>query len=397
MVKNSGNNFATRVQALRPEGAYAVLSRAQKLEAQGREILHFEIGEPFEDTPASIKEAAISAIRANKTKYTPSAGMDGLREKIAQHAGSFRNIEVDVEEVLIAPGGKPSLFFPTLALIEPGDEVILPDPGFPTYDAMVQVAQGTPIHVPLLEEKGFSYDLDALSGVITPKTKMIVLNFPGNPTGGIASDRDLRHIAELARVHNLWVISDEIYSRILYEEQPFQSISGLPGMKERTIIVDGFSKTYSMTGWRLGYGIMPKPLARKVSLLYTHAFGCTAHFTQIAGMSALDLADDYYTERAEIYRKRRDLMVKGLNELPGFSCFYPAGGFYAFPNIRNTGYPSDVLADVLLNQAGVSTLPGTAFGQNGKGYLRLCFATSPVIIEKGLERMLSVLQKLSWV
>ncbi len=385
--------FASRVRSLRPEGAYHVLARAQALEAQGRDIIHLEIGEPDFPTPSSIARAGIAAIEQGQTRYNPPAGLWALREAIADDASRRRGIAVRPTQVVVSPGAKPNLFFPTLALIEPGDEVIYPDPGFPSYAATIRVAGGVGVPVPLLESTGFSVDLDAFDRALSPRTRLIVLNSPSNPTGGVIPRPDLEHIAEAAQRHQCWVLSDEIYARTTFDDQPAPSIASLPGMVERTIIVDGFSKTYAMTGWRLGFGIMPEALAERVSLLLTHAIGCTAEFTQVAGLQALRGPQDEAEAMVEEYQRRRDFLVDGLNQLPGISCRKPAGAFYAFPNIQAHGLTSEAMAERLL-EGGVAVLPGTAFGFRGEGYLRLVFANSMENLARALERMAEVLRRL---
>jgi aspartate/methionine/tyrosine aminotransferase len=367
--------FAKRTAHLKPEGAYHVLGRALQLEKEGREIIHFEIGQPDFPTFENICEAGIQAIRSGKTRYTPPAGMMELRAAIAEDAGRRRGISILPQEVVISPGGKPNLFFPTLALVEEGDEVMYPDPGFPTYEAMILVAGGIPVAMPLLEENDFSLDLDAFDRLINPRTKLVILNSPSNPTGGVLSWEALHHIAEQVQRYDCWVLSDEIYSRLVYDNLTAPSIASLTGMKERTIIVDGFSKTYSMTGWRLGFGIMPVALAQQVELLLTHSIGATAHFTQFAGLEAILGQQEAGNEMVAEFQRRREVMVSGLNSLPGFRCRQPQGAFYAFPNIREIGQSSAELADRLLEEAGVALLPGSAFGAYGEGYLRLSYAT----------------------
>ena len=384
--------FSNRTQHLQPEGAYQVLARANELESAGMEIIHFEIGQPDFPTFENISKAGIDAIQAGKTRYTAPSGMPSLRAVLAEDAGRRRGMSIDPEEVVVAPGGKPNLFFPTLALVEPGDEVIYPNPGFPTYEAMIQLAGGVPIPVPLLEENQFSFDLKAFDRLVNEKTKMVILNSPSNPTGGVIPFEDLQHIAEQAQRFDCWVMSDELYTRLVYDGLAAPTIASLPGMKERTIIVDGFSKTYSMTGWRLGYGIMPVELARCVELLLTHAVGSTAHFTQFAGQEAITGPQDMVDVMLSEFQRRRDLIVDGLNAIPGFSCQKPQGAFYAFPNIRGTGYKSTALANLILEKAGVALLPGSSFGQFGEGYLRLSYATSMENIQKGLERIRSALK-----
>jgi len=317
--------------------------------------------------------------------------MPSLREALAEDAGRRRGIEVQPDEVVVSPGGKPNLFFPTLALVEPGDEVIYPNPGFPTYEAMIKVAGGEPMAVPLLEENQFSFNLDVFDRLVNEKTRLIILNSPSNPTGGVIPPADLEHIASQAERYNCWVMSDELYTRIVYDGLEAPSIASLPGMKERTIIVDGFSKTYSMTGWRLGFGVMPKELAERVGLLLTHSVGSTAHFTQFAGLEAITGSQDMVEVMVAEYQRRRDAIVDGLNEIPGFVCQKPQGAFYVFPNITGTGMGSTELANLILEKAGVALLPGNSFGEYGEGYLRLSYANSIENIRKGLERIKSIL------
>ena len=364
--------FAHRVTHLKEEGAYAVLARAQELEAQGRDIIHLEIGQPDVPTFPHISQRGSEAIGAGQTRYNPPMGVPELRQAISVDAGTRRGINIHPEQVVIGPGAKPGLFFPTLALVEPGDEVLYPDPGFPTYPAMIAIAGGVPVPVPLREEKRFSFDLETFDRRLTDRTRLIILNSPANPTGGVIPLPDLEHIASAAMAHNCWVISDEIYARLAYDGQQVPSIASLLGMAERTVIVDGFSKTYAMTGWRLGYAIMPEALAERVGLLLTHSIGCTATFTQLAGIEAITSSQEMVEAMVEEYQRRRDRMVAGLNAIPGVRCQVPQGAFYAFPNVKACGVPVRVLASRLLEEANVAVLPGTDFGQFGEGYLRLC-------------------------
>jgi len=384
-------SFTQRVIHLKAEGAYEVLARAQELEAAGRDIVHLEIGQPDFETFDNVSQAGIRAISEGRTCYTPPAGIAELRQAIAEDAGSRRGMEILPEQVVVSPGAKPNLFFPTLALVEPGDEVIYPNPGFPTYEAMIGVAAGKPVAVPLLEENDFSFDLEAFDRLISDRTKLIILNSPGNPTGGMMPRADVEHIAEAAQRYDCWVLSDEIYMRIVYDDFDVVSIAALPGMRDRTIIMDGFSKTYAMTGWRLGFGIMPVALADRVQLLLTHSVGCTAHFTQYAGVEALTGPQDRVVEVVDEYQRRRDVIVEGLNMLPGFSCQKPQGAFYAFPNIKEHGKTSKEMANFILETAGVALLPGSAFGDYGEGYLRLSYANSIENIQKALARMEAIL------
>jgi aspartate aminotransferase len=386
--------FAERVALLRAEGAYYMLARAQALEAEGRRIIHLEIGQPDGPTFENIVEAGVRALRQGRTRYTPAAGIRPLRQAIAEQAGRQRGMTIRPTQVVVGPGAKPALFFPTLALVQPGDEVIYPDPGFPTYEAMIRVAGGVPVPVPLREENDFSFDLDAFDAALSDRTRLVVINSPGNPTGGVMPLSVLEHIAAAAQRRDFWVLSDEIYARLIYDADSVPSIAALPGMAERTIICDGFSKTYAMTGWRLGYGIMPEALAERVELLLNHAVGCTADFTQWAGLEALTGPQEAAAAVVAEYRRRRDVLVAGLNAIPGVRCRTPQGAFYAFPNVSSFGKPSDWLADYLLEEAGVALLPGTAFGRYGEGYLRLCFANSLAALQEAVERIADALARL---
>ena len=383
--------FAQRTDGLRLEGAYQVLARAQELEARGKDIIHLEIGEPDFPTPGNISRAAADAIAAGKTHYNPSAGLRELRAAIADDAGRRRGLTFGQEQVVVSPGAKPNLFFPALALVNPGEEVIYPDPGFPTYEAMIRVTGGVGRPAPLLESNGFSIDRDSLARLVNARTRLIILNSPGNPTGGVIPLADLEFVADLAQRHDCWVLSDEIYSRITFAGRSVPTIAALPGMRERTILLDGFSKTYAMTGWRLGYGIMPEPLAERVSLLLNHGLGCTAHFTQIAGIEALTGPQDSVDRMVAEFHRRRDRIVDGLSRLRGVRCCKPEGAFYVFPNIEATGLSCEAFAARML-EGGVALLPGTAFGEYGAGYVRLAFTNSVEAIDRALERMDIVLR-----
>ncbi len=386
--------FADRIANLKAEGAYQVLARAQALQASGRDIIHLELGEPDFRAAPHIGLAGVRALVEERTRYNPPRGVTALREAIAEDAGRQRGMTFTPEQVAISPGAKPNLFLPTLALVNPGDEVIYPDPGFPTYEAMVEVAGGVAVPVPLLEETGFSFDLDAFDRLVSERTKLIVLNSPGNPTGGVMPREALQHIAQAAQRYDCWVLSDEIYARLAYDGRAVPSIAALDGMAGRTVIIDGFSKTFAMTGWRLGYGIMPEALSRKIDLLLTHSVGCTAEFTQYAGLAALLGSQDWVDDMIAQYQRRRDALVAGLNAIPGVRCQAPQGAFYAFPNVKAFGKPSAEIANFLLDEANVALLPGTAFGQNGEGYLRLAYANSLENIERALERIGAALGKL---
>jgi aspartate/methionine/tyrosine aminotransferase len=367
--------LAERMSRLGSESAFEVLARARALERQGKNIIHLEIGEPDFPTPPHVVEAGKRALDEGWTKYGPTPGFPEFREVIASYVSRTRGISVTADNVCVVPGGKPIMYLTMTALVEPGDEVIYPDPGFPIYASVIRFLGGTPVPIPLVESRGFSFDLDVLRSKLSSRTKLVILNSPCNPTGGVIPKDDIHAIAAMLRDRDLMILSDEIYSRIWYEEEPV-SISGCDGMLEKTIILDGFSKTYSMTGWRLGYGVMPKWLANAVNLLTVNSNSCTASFTQRAGMAALQGPQDAVTAMVAEFRKRRDAMVAGLNEIPGFRCALPAGAFYAFPNVTGTGLSSKALADLLLNEAGVACLSGTAFGEYGDGYLRFSAANS---------------------
>ena len=380
-------SYAFRTQHLKPEGAYQVLAKAQEMESRGCQIIHLEIGQPDFETFDNIRLAGIKAIAEGQTRYTPPIGMKSLREVIAEDAGKRHGLEIHPDQVVVSPGAKPNLFFPVMSLIESGDEVIYPDPGFPTYEAMIRVAGGKPVPVSLAEENNFSFDLDAFHRQISSHTRLVILNSPSNPTGGVMPAPDLKEIAKAAQEHDFWVMSDEIYSRIAYDGAQVPSIASLPGMMERTIIVDGFSKTYAMTGWRLGYGIMPKELAQVVQLMLTHSVGCTAQFVQIAGIEALTGPQGQVDVVVAEYQKRRDAIVDGLNAIPGITCQRPQGAFYVFPNIKSFGLSSSDMADLILEKAGVAVLPGSSFGQYGEGYLRLTYSNSIENIEQAISQI----------
>lgn len=376
--------YADRLDRIKGEGALEVLGQAMALEAQGREVIHMEIGEPDFDTPAYIVDAAKQALADGYTHYTPAAGLHQVRQTIAAHIATTRDIAVTPEQVVIVPGGKPIIFYAILALVNAGEEVIYPNPGFPTYESMIDFVKGRAVAMPLREERGFSFDPDEFASLVNENTKLIILNSPGNPTGGVMSRADLEVVAELAARYGCWILSDEIYSRIIYEGE-FHSIATVPGMQERTIILDCFSKTYAMTGWRLGYGVMPAGLAEGVTRLMINSNSCTAAFTQVAGAAALTGDQTPVTEMVAEFRRRRDAIVKGLNGLPGITCLEPKGAFYVFPNVSALGQSEGEIAKALLAEAGVATLPGTSFGAHGKGYLRMSYATSLENIQKALE------------
>jgi len=374
------------MERLGTETAFEVLVKAKALEAQGRDIIHLEIGEPDFDTPDNIIEAGCDALRKGFTHYGPSAGMMELREVIAQHVSETRRVNVTPDEVVIVPGGKPIIFFSILALAEEGDEIIYPNPGFPIYESMINYVGAKAVPIRLREELDFRLDVDELASLINDRTKLIIVNSPQNPTGGVLTQDDIAAIAHAIGDRNIMVLSDEIYSRLIFEGEE-HSIMSIDGMKERTILLDGFSKTYAMTGWRMGYGVMRADLATHISRLMTNSNSCTASFTQIAGIEALRGSQKSVDVMRAEFKKRRDVMVAGLNKIKGFSCRVPHGAFYVFPNIAKTGWPSKKLADALLEDAGVAGLSGTAFGDFGEGYLRFSVANSIENIEKALDRI----------
>ena len=378
--------LAERMSRIGVESAFDVLVRARALEAQGRHIVHLEIGEPDFATPPHVIEAGKKALDDGWTHYGPTQGYPDLREAIARHISETRGISVGADRVCVVPGGKPVIFFPMLALLEPGDEVIYPNPGFPIYESMINFLGAKAVPVPLVEERGFSFDLNVLRDSLSDRTKMLILNSPQNPTGGLIPREDIRHIAELVRERDLIILSDEIYSRIFYGEKPV-SIASLPGMLDKTIILDGFSKTYAMTGWRIGYGVMPPLLVDAVNKLMVNSNSCTASFTQRAGIAALNGPQDCVTAMVEEFRRRRDAICRALNEVPGFRCLVPEGAFYVMPNVTGTGMDSKELSDYLLNEAGVSCLDGGCFGRYGKGYIRFSYANSMANLMEAVERI----------
>jgi aspartate aminotransferase len=384
--------FAKRMSRLGTESAFEVLAKAKAIEATGKKMIHLEIGEPDFDTPDNIREAAVKAIWAGQTHYGPAQGLPELRKTVAEVVGREKKISIAPEEVVITPGGKPVMFFAILALVDDGDEVIYPNPGFPIYESVIEFVGGKAVPIELKMSREFSFDVDELGRLVTPRTKMIVINSPQNPTGGVLSTDDLKEIAKLAVHNDIWVLADEIYGRILYEGEHV-SIATLPGMKERTIILDGFTKTYAMTGWRVGYGIMPEALAKGITQLQINVNSCTCTFNQVAGIEGLRGDQSAATKMRDEFKRRRDVIVDGLNQIPGFKCLRPKGAFYVFPNIEGTGMTSRVLNDLLMNEAGVAALPGTAFGRFGEGYLRFSYANSVENIQTALAQIKQTLAK----
>jgi len=387
--------LAERMERLGTETAFSVLAKAKALEATGREIIHLEIGEPDFDTPSHIVEAGCRALREGHTHYTPTAGIPELRAAIAAEVARSREIAVDPAQVVVTPGGKPIMFFVILALIESGDEVLMPNPAFPIYESVVDFVGGTPVFVPLRQENEFRFDLDEFAASLSERTRMVILNSPANPTGGVLTPEDIDGLAEILRERpDVLVLSDEIYCRLLYDGS-FASIASEPemGPDGRTIILDGFSKTYAMTGWRLGYGVMPVALAEQVTKLQVNSNSCTSAATQYAGLEALAGPQDSVDLMLSEFRARRDLIVAGLNDLPGVECLAPQGAFYAFPRISGTGYRAGDLADLLLEEAGVACLAGTAFGRYGEGHMRFSYANSRENIGRALERIDELLSR----
>src|SRR5271169_558246 len=378
--------LAERMSRLGTETAFEVLNKARALERQGKDIVHLEIGEPDFDTPKDIVEAGVEALKAGWTHYGPAAGLPELREAIAQEVSRTRGVKVSSDEVVVVPGVKPIFFFSILALADVEDEVIYPNPGFPIYESMIHYVGARAVPIRLREEKDFGLDVDELASLINDRTRLIILNSPHNPTGGVLSKRDIRDIAEAIGDRNIMVLSDEIYSRLVFEGEHY-SIMSVPGFKERTILLDGFSKTYAMTGWRMGYGVMRADLATQITRLMTNSNSCTASFTQVAGIEAIRGDQTSVDHMRDEFQRRRDVVVAGLNKIKGFSCRMPKGAFYVFPNTSKTGWKSKPLADALLEQAGVAALSGTAFGEFGEGYLRFSVANSLENLQQALDRI----------
>jgi len=389
--------FPSRLQGFESEGAYSVMVAASELEKRtGKKVIRLEIGQPSEPTPKHIVDAACNSLQAGETGYTLPLGIAALREEIAKHVSETRGVIVSPKEVVVGPGAKPGLFFTALSILHPGDEVIYPDPGFPTYKAMSIIAEAKPVPVPMRPD-GKSFDMTTLEKAISPKTKLLILNSPNNPTGGVMPKEDILHIAKLAQQHNFYVVADEIYSRLVYTEEKPPSIFSLPGMKERTILIDGFSKAYSMTGFRLGWAIMPEFLTKKMEPLLVHAVGCTPPFVQAAGLAALRGSQESVEQMAKEYQKRRDLVVKELNSIPGVWCPIPEGAFYAFPDVSSFGMSSKQIANILLEKGMVAVLPGTDFGANGEGRIRISYVAPMDMLKEGLKRIRETLATLPTV
>jgi aspartate aminotransferase len=382
---------AERMGRLGTESAFEVLARAKALERQGKQIVHLEIGEPDFDTPAHIKEAAKRALDAGATHYGPSAGLPELREAIARHVSATRGVPVAPEQVVVTPGAKPIMFFTIMALVGRGDEVIYPNPGFPIYESVINFVGGTPVPIPLRESSEFGFDLELFETSVSSRTKLIIINSPQNPTGGVLDRAQIERIAAIARRHQVPVLTDEIYRQFLYEGE-FVSILQVPDLHRQTILLDGFSKSYAMTGWRLGYGVFPPELVEHITRLMVNSASCTASFVQLAGIAALEGEQAAVGRMVAEFRRRRDILVDGLNKLPGVQCLRPRGAFYVFPNITGTGRSSAEVADRLLSEAGVAALSGAAFGAHGEGYLRFSYANSEDNLRTALERMRPVFE-----
>ncbi len=385
--------IAERMSHAGTETAFEVLVRAKALEAQGRHIIHLQIGEPDFTTPKNIIEAAKRALDLGQTHYCPASGIPPLREAIAEEISRTRGIKVNPSQVAVTPGGKPIILFSILACVNPGDEVIYPNPGFPIYESVINIVGAKPVPLPLREENGFRVDLGELRSLVNKRTRMLILNSAHNPTGGMLTKQDLEEIAEIVAPYDFMILSDEIYGRTTYDA-PHVSIASVPGMQERTIILDGFSKTFAMTGWRLGYGVMSEKLLPHIERLIINTNSCTSTFSQYAGVEALKGPQDEVKKMVSEFRRRRDIIVEGLNKIPGFHCLMPQGAFYVFPNITGTGMKSKPLADLLLNQAGVACLSGPDFGAYGEGYIRFSYANSVENIQLALERIGETVKKL---
>jgi aspartate/methionine/tyrosine aminotransferase len=383
-----------RINALKPEGAYTILTKATKLEAQGKKIIHFEIGQPDFPTPRHITNAAIDALKKGFTKYNPPLGIMPLRKKIAQEVSQSRNIDISENQIAITPSGKTAIFTAMAALLEKGDEVIYPDPGFPTYRTLTEFFGAIPKPVPLVEENNFSFDMKAFKRLFSRKTKLVILNSPSNPTGGVIPRADLLEIADIVKKTACWIITDEIYAKIVYKDVPYSSYYGIRGIHDRTILVDGFSKTYSMTGWRIGYVSVPEQIIQRIDNLLTHLVGCTATFIQYAALEGLQGSKEPLVRMVKEFEKRRNFITCELNTIRGITCQQPAGAFYAFPNIKAFRKSSTWIANYLLEKAGVALLDGTAFGHYGEGYLRISYATNMANLKEGLSRISRALGKL---
>lgn len=386
--------LASRMAALDREGAFAVLAHAEMLEREGKEIIHFEIGQPDFPTPKNITQAGITALKNGRTRYTPSVGIYELRNALSEYVTKTREQETAITQIAVTPSAKTALFTALAAVVEPGDEVMYPDPGFPAYKILIEFFGGKAVPIPMVEERHFSFDMNVFRKKLNKKTRAIILNSPSNPTGTIIPNEDLEEIANLVKKTSTWIISDEIYHRILYTGRPFMSIYSFPSLKDQVIIVDGFSKTYAMTGWRLGYMVFPERILERVDYFLTHAVACTTTFVQDAGIEAITGPQGSVERMVKEFRRRRDYVVETLNGMEGVTCTTPDGAFYAFPNITSFRKTSKEVADYLLEEAGAALLDGTSFGKYGEGYLRISYATSMELLEKGLLQIKKTLRKL---
>ncbi|MEW5820278.1 MAG: pyridoxal phosphate-dependent aminotransferase [Cyanobacteriota bacterium] len=391
---NLQDKLAARMSRLGTETAFEVLAKAKALEAKGKHIVHLEIGEPDFDTPKNIVEAAKKALDDGYTHYNPSAGLPEFRDVIAETVSRTHGIKVKRENVVVTPGAKPIMWYTILALCEEGDEVLYPNPGFPIYESVINFTGATPVPIQLKEEKEFVFDIEDFKSKISEKTKLVILNSPQNPTGGVLEEEDLKQIAKIAKEHSFMILTDEVYKEILYDGNKFHSIASDPELQDRVIILDGFSKSYAMTGWRMGYGVMREDLVTLIAKLETNSDSCTCTFNQRACIEALTGPQDDVRQMVAEFEKRRNVIVKGLNEIPGITCRNPKGAFYVFPNITGTGKTAEWLADYLLNEAGVACLAGTCFGKFGTGYLRFSYANSVANIETALERIDKAVRRL---
>ena len=390
------NYLSDRVKNLKSESAFEVLNQAQRLEAQGMDIIHLEIGQPDFETPEHISQSACDAIKSGITQYSPSQGELQLRQEIANHVKKYKNVDTNPEEIVVVPGGKPVMFYAMLALINPGDEVLYPNPGFPIYESLINFTGGKAVPVPVLQENKFKYKAEQIESLITDKTKLLIINSPGNPTGGVMEEEDIRAIAEVLKRHpNVFVLSDEIYDRLCHgTAKPF-SIASVPEMKDRTIILDGFSKPYSMTGWRIGYGIMNKAIAKAMTVLMVNSNSCVAAFTQQAALEALRGSQDIVNAMNAAYKERLEYVVSELNKIDGITCLMPQGSFYAFPSVKALCEDDKVFQKRLLEEGGVAVLPGSSFGIYGKGHVRISAATSMEVLKEAVKRISSFAQKLN--
>ena len=386
--------IAERVTRLNGESAFAILSKAKALEAQGMDVIHLEIGQPDFQTPSNIMEAADRAMANGYTGYSPTLGFNELRQAVADYVKKYKNVDAGLENVAIVPGGKPTMFFTMMTLVRPGDEVIYPNPGFPIYESCIKFAEGVPVPLPITAENDFRLDIEKFKSLITPKTKLIIINSPGNPTGGVFEKEDILAMAEVLRDRpDIFILSDEIYDRLVFDGKTF-SIASLPEFRDRTLVLDGFSKSYSMTGWRIGYCVANEEIIKRFELLMVNSVSCTCSFTQMGALEALTGSQDSVDRMREEFRKRRDWLVEALNNIDGIECRLPRGAFYAFPDISSFGLTSKEFADRLLNEEGVALAWGTSFGEYGEGHIRISYATSLENLKEAVKRIRRFTQRL---